>query len=120
MHVFSAQLGCSRYLSASLRAFLNGQGFCPDGNRTGSTPKPDRIQKGVQTYSNDRGGWSGHSLSEELWQRPGIWLQAKGKELPSGDKLSQGKSPQDGGALALGQLGMTTFGEIPGWAGVEV
>lgn len=113
--MFSVQVPLS--LAACI---LRGQGFCPDSNRTGSALKPNRIQKGAKTYRNDRHGWSGHSLREELWQRPDVWLQAKGEELSSGDKLPQDKSPQDHGAFAFGQLGMTTSGETPSWSRFEI
>lgn len=49
VHILRVQLGYSRYQSASLLScVLHGQGFCLDGNRTGSTLRPNRIPKDLR------------------------------------------------------------------------
>lgn len=100
MHTSRVQLEYSRCQSASLlTCLLHGQGFCLDGNRTGSTLKANRVQKELRLT--------------------GMTSIAQGEELSSVDKLPQGKSPQDHGALALGQLGMIIL-EIPSWLRYEI
>lgn len=97
VHMLRVQLGYSRYQSASLlTCILHGQGFCLDGNRTGSTPKPNRIPKDLRLTGMAR--IAGEVMASV--KSCGSFRQ-NGKSCPLGTSYHKANHPRIMGLLPL-------------------